>query len=257
VDEIYQRHLREGHPHPLASPAPYPQFRAIFGTPGSLYVISSGCLLVPEAYGGPAGARETQFIRDLGLEVRGQMQLAIWREEHRDDLEAYIAFRMRQARRAVAELRLELRAIRKCSKARNVRLHSRLGVHPLVRLYLACERAVAWSDVEGTIASEHPPIPQCLRVRKLFYALRCAIVKDLDYLPKSLKPTSMVVDNQVVREDGQPFSFAEVWDAASARADCQEFATRYTSMAHAYAADYADGDVVAHAWGAISWRLYR
>ena len=86
--------------------------------------------------------KESQFIRDLGLDVRGQVMLALWREEHKDVLEEHVAERMRYARSRLVMLRNQLMPHR---NHKSVALANQDRISPLLRLWLACEQAISLS----------------------------------------------------------------------------------------------------------------
>ena len=187
---------------------------------------------------------EAKPFRDPMLEQTAQAMLSIWRAEHGDELEDFIRRRMDQARTELRELRTELDAIHRCRSRQGQRVCNLHGVYPLVRLWLACERAVAWTGAIGPSRSKDaeeasdfleravrlakrgaavaPPRIRKHNVadaRQLFFVLRCLIVKDPQHLPSSLLRVTLPSGKTVqagTREHaeqlrGAPFTFADIW----------------------------------------------
>lgn len=147
----------------------------------------------------------------LDLEQRARIALSCWRAAHGERFEAWLNARLRQARVNMRALRVELNAIRKDASRRNQHAHVLKGAHPLVRLWLACERAVAWTgpaDHGERAVDRMSPEPLDLairearcnrsvaepriakhnvhRARELFFALRCTIVRDPRHFAEGL-----------------------------------------------------------------------
>jgi hypothetical protein len=260
VHRLYWKHLR-GKPVEVA-PAPA-NSRLLIGTPASVCSIEYLPDLSPSPYRAGANANDVEFlVQDRALMLRAHLQLQIWRAQHGDQLEAYIEHRMREARRALVELRHEIEAIRSNPTLRNERLHSRHGISPLARFWLACERAIAFVDAGPIRAgSARPPIRRdsARRVQKLFFAYRCAIIRDPDYLPKCLKAQATVVDGSPARLDGSPFPFEQVWSVLAMRdvnPRKEAFSTGFSKEASDYVEAHGPDDEIVHAaWGPLRWRL--
>src|SRR5690606_4130106 len=89
---------------------------------------------------------EAAVFRDAGdLEQRAKTALVAWRAVHGDHLEDYILQRMTQARWLLRQLRSDVTNIRSDTSISRKPVYKSQGFDPLARLWLACERAMAWA----------------------------------------------------------------------------------------------------------------
>lgn len=144
------------------------------------------------------------------LSLRAQLAYIRWLAEHGDELEEYVKDRMLEAASTLKILRTQLMEIANDPSAVRQPVHKQQGVHPLTRLWLACLSATAWTDGLEDVAEEifdttRLPIGQALaasrareviaepaqerrnvgRANRLFFALRCAVTRDPQHLPKN------------------------------------------------------------------------
>ncbi len=222
-------------------------------------------------FGREANESEAKPFRDHGLEPTAKILLALWRAEHGCELENHLRRRMDQARAQLRKLRSELDAIQHSRSLRGQRACNRHGLHPLARLWLACERAVAWAggiaqsktgDADDALdfleravrLARQGAVATQLRIhrhngmdaRQLFFVLRCMIVKDPMHLPTSLLRVSLPSGQTVeatTREQaeelrGVPFTFAEIWahqiDRMGPRNSLEVFSHPFTATANDY-----------------------
>ncbi|MDO9368219.1 MAG: hypothetical protein Q7T68_06590 [Sphingopyxis sp.] len=218
--------------------------------------------------GRDASDAESKSFRDAGdLEERANTALVAWRAVHGDNLEAYVLQRMTQARTLLRQLRSEVSDIR-CDKSLSRKpVYKSDTFDPLARLWLACERAVAWTgpiiDSENTI-HEAPPevldlaiqaarsgqdvnLPEIKkhnvhRANRLFFVLRCMIARDPGHLPKALLTVVDATGETIVagtREAAEahrdePFAFEEIHAHQQSRNGTGERRDPKEAYSHAY-----------------------
>lgn len=191
------------------------------------------------------------------LRLRAQLALAQWRRAHGDELEEYIAFRIRDAELRMKKLKRELDAIRADETLKRQRAHVQKGEAPLTRLWLACLAAARWvewirapravRDKHGEVVGVYgkdfadeavwsirrgndlklPKEQDHHRAvaRELFFALRCTIVRDPEHLPSGLRIVTTEAGQRVEtkrRENaerlrGRAFTFREIHAHQEAR----------------------------------------
>ena len=236
VFEIYHRDLRFGGQE-LKSADEWMRSSLSFRTPNTSCTITAPSALL-YCYGRSASEKETQFLRDVGIEAIAQAELKRLRKEHGDQLEAIIEARLDWARRKVAKLYREIDAILDADSGVCRRAYDRWGISPQARLWWACQAAIAWAwpartDIDtpldravkairrgDTIRRPRPHPDNVTRANKLFFALRCTTVQDPEHLPVSLRETDApALTNgaaSIVQLRRRGFTFEEIWAAKKA-----------------------------------------
>ncbi len=195
-------------------------------------------------FGRDATNAEAAVFRDAdNLEQRAQIMLSIWRAAHGDDLEDYIRQRMIQGRALLRRLRSDTDRIRADETLSDQPTYKGRGLDPLIRLWLACERAVAWTGpIDTGEKAIDRAIPQVLDsaicavqsgqqvglpaikkhnvklANRLFFVLRCIITRDPYHLPKGLRKVTNAAGETITagtRQDaeahrGKEFTFHEI-----------------------------------------------
>lgn len=223
---------------------------------------------------------EAKIFRDADdLEQRAKTALVAWRAVHADNLEAYIQQRMNQARSLLRQLRSDVSDIRSDKSLSRQPVHKNRAFDPLARLWLACERAAAWTDRldDSKEASDQPPqdvldlaieaaqsgrrieLPAIKRhnvnrANRLFFALRCTVARDPGHLPKGLLAVTdrtgkaRIAGSREAAEGhrGEPFTFEEILahqqsrNGTEARLDPKEvYSHAYTRIGKAFAKELA------------------
>jgi hypothetical protein len=271
-------------------------------TPSSaVAVIASPSFVLAQPYatirkvGRDATLEEVAEIRNAGdLEVRAQVAYALWRQKHAGELEEFIRYWMERGRFEVQRLRQTLERLEGDESKIRQPVFKRDANDPLVRLWLACERAVAWTEIaprkplEGAIeavrGNREVNLPRlsprsALNVRRanrLFFVLRCAVARDPNHLPKGLcsvvtadgavKVAANRHDAEAVR--GEPFTFAEIqafqesrMPKGSERNSKEIYSHDYTTPGRKLAAEHRahptpeSKAIDEQAWGTLLWRL--
>lgn len=230
-------------------------------------------------FGRDATDVEAKVFRDADdLEQRAKTALVAWRAVHGDHLEAYIQHRMTQARSLLRQLRSDVSDIRSDKSLSRQPVHKNRAFDPLARLWLACERAAAWTDrLDSKKASDQPP-PDVLdlaieaaqsgrrielpaikrhnvhRANRLFFVLRCTVARDPGHLPKALLAVTdrtgkaLIAGSREAAEDhrGEPFTFEEIHahqksrNGTEVRLDPKEvYSHAYTRIGKAFAKEIA------------------
>lgn len=187
---------------------------------------------------------EAAVFRSAGdLVQRAQLMLSIWRAAHGDDLEDYIRQRMTQGRALLRRLRADVGGVRANKSLAGQFAYTSRGFDPLARLWLACERAVAWTGPidTGEYANKRA-LPQVLDkaisaaqsgqqiglpaikkhnvnlANQLFFVLRCMVTGDPFHLPKGMRRVTNAAGETITagtREAaeahrGKAFTFYEI-----------------------------------------------
>lgn len=254
---------------------PVPQdFQASFAHHGLIIDTDRGSYAVnwPSWGGLPFGRDATEAeakpFRDAGdLEQRAKTALVAWRAAHGDDLEAYILQRMMEARALLRQLRSDVNNIRSDKSLSRQPVYKRREFDPLARLWLACERAVAWTGpVNDSEKAVYKPQPEVLdlaieavrfgkrvtlpaikrhnvhRANRLFFLLRCTVTRDPGHLPKGLLAVTDSAGNAIIagtREiaeahRGEPFTFEEIHAHQQSRIGTGERRDPKEAYSHAY-----------------------
>lgn len=256
---------------------------------------------------GHAVTREQAAFIPGSLLLRAQLMLSIWRRAHGAKLEEVIHFRMTDARWRMQKLRRELDAIMADPSLRRQRALVQKGTAPLTRLWLACLNAVRWTDairapkvararIGWDFTDHHPDfVDQAIMhvrkgekltlpklgdhhrdvARELFFALRCAIVRDPEHLPSGL--TVQTEAGQAVparwrdhaeRLCGSPLSFAKIYAhvekrhaAGGLRNSKEVLSHAFVTPANAFLKAHANAPtaesirIIKQAAGTAHWRL--
>lgn len=224
-------------------------------------------------------AEATVFRAADDLELQAKTALVAWRAVHGDHLEDYILQRMTQARALLRDLRSEVNNIRSGMSIARQPVYKSRDFDALARLWLACERAIAWAgpinDGEKAI---HKPQPEVLdlaieaarsggqvklpairddnghRAKRLFLLLRCTIARDPKHLPTDMLQVTNAFGKAITagtREAaeahrGKLFTFAEIHahqqsrNLTGERLDQTEaYSHAYTGIANAFAKEIA------------------
>ncbi len=219
-------------------------------------------------FGRDATNAEAAVFRNAGdLEQRAKTALVVWRAIHGDDLEAYILQRMMQARALLRQLRADISDIRSNKSLARQPVYKSRDFDPLARLWLACERAVAWTGpINEKDKVVHGPQPEVLDLaieavrlgksvalpaikrhnvrlaNRLFFLLRCTVTRDPGHLPKGLLAVtdcagkSMIAGTREAAEvhRGEPFTFEEIHTHQQSRIGTGERRDPKEAYSHAY-----------------------
>jgi hypothetical protein len=176
---------------------------------------------------------------------------------------------VRELEPELRRMRHELESIRSDKSRRLQRAAKLQGIDPLVCLWLACQRAVAWTTPCGApggahgepqrdfleravkmarsgCAITHPQIAagDVQPAQRLFAAFRYAVVKDPEHLPTGLLVVSLPgggvqkTTSQKMAEEvrGEPFTFSEIWNhqlsRINARNSAEVFSHTRTTLAN-------------------------
>ena len=272
----------------VANPSP-----AVTGNSTSSLVVAQPYVTIRKV-GRNATLKEVARIQKAGdLELKGQIAYALWRQKHGDDLEQFVRRWMERGRAEVRSVRRGLERM-ESDKSKIRKPVFKRDVDPLTRLWLACERAVAWTEIErcqpleGAIGaargSRKVSLPalsprsalNVQRANRLFFVLRCAIAHDPNHLPKGLcsvvtadgevKVAANRHDAEAVR--GEPFSFAEIqafqegrMPEGSERNSKEIYSHDYTTPGRKFAAEHRahptpeSKRIDEQSWGTLLWRL--
>ena len=266
---------------------PVPQdFQASFAHHGLIIDTDRGSYAVswPSWGGLPFGRDATEAeakpFRDAGdLEQRAKTALVVWRAAHGDDLDAFILQRMMEARALLRQLRSDISDIRSNKSLARKPVYKSRDFDPLARLWLACERAVAWTGpINEKDKVVHGPQPEVLdlaieavrlgkpvalpaikrhnvhRANHLFFLLRCTVTRDPGHLPKGLLAVTdgagnaMIAGTREIAEAhrGEPFTFEEIHAHQQSRIGTGErrdpkeaYSHAYTRIGKAFAKEFA------------------
>lgn len=219
-------------------------------------------------FGRDATDAETKVFREAGdLDQRARTALVAWRAVHGDNLEAYVRQRMTQARTLLRQLRADVSDIRSDKSLSRQPVHKSRAFDPLARLWLACERAVAWTGpiderdkatcdsepevldlaIEAAQSGKRIELPAIKRhnvnrANRLFFVLRCTVARDPGHLPKALLAVTNATGEAIIagtREAaeahrGEPFTFAEIHAHQQSRNGTGERRDQKEAYSHAY-----------------------
>jgi len=211
---------------------------------------------------------EAKLLRDAGdLEERAKTALIAWRAVHGDNLETYVLQRMTQARTLLRQLRADVSDIRSDKSLSRQPVYKSRAFDPLARLWLACERAVAWTGPiderdKATCDSEPEVLDLAIkaaqsgkrielpaikrhnvhRANQLFFLLRCMVARDPGHLPKGLLAVTDGAGKAITagtREAaevhrGEPFTFGEIHAHQQSRNGTGERRDQKEAYSHAY-----------------------
>lgn len=211
---------------------------------------------------------EVKLFRDAGdLEQRANTALVAWRAVHGNNLESYVLYRMSQARALLRQLRSDVSDIRSDTSFSRKPVYKSQGFDPLAKLWLACERAVAWTAlIDDRDTAIHDLSPEVLdiainaarsgrqvglpaiehrnkhRAKRLFFLLRCTITRDPRHLPTELLKVTNAVGKTIIagtREaaeahQGEPFTFEEIHAHQQSRNVTGERLDPTGAYSHAY-----------------------
>jgi len=230
-------------------------------------------------FGRDATDAEAAVFRSAGdLVQRGQLMLSIWRAAHGDDLENYIRQRMTQGRALLRRLRADVGGVRANKSLAGQFSYTSRGFDPLARLWLACERAVAWAGPVDTGEKRiDRALPQVLDeairaaqsgqeiglpaiklhnvnlANRLFFVLRCMVTGDPFHLPKGLRKVTNAAGETITagtREAaeahrGEAFTFYEIhrhqqslYGKKNARNSKETYSHAFTTDGKTFAKDH-------------------